>query len=71
MGANERIRQYIEQNGITYSFVANRAGIEKSKFSRFMTCKQPMTTDEYEAICKGLRVDPAFFYGKKFLETQN
>ena len=72
MGANERIRQYIKSNGMTYSFVANRAGIGIKKFSRFMTSQQPMTTDDYEQICNlGLKVDPSTFYTKKFLEMQN
>lgn len=72
MGANERIRNYIKGNGMSYTFVANRAGIEVKKFSRFMTNRQPMTTDEYEQICeKGLQVTPALFFEQKFFETKN
>jgi len=69
---NQRIRHYIKSNGMTFTFVAKRAGIDIKKFSRFMNDKQQMTIDEYEIICKeGLRVDPSFFHKEKFLETKN
>lgn len=69
---NQRIRRYIKDNGMTFTFVAERAGFDIKKFSRFMSNRQQMTTDEYEKICKeGLKVDPAFFYSHRFLETQN
>lgn len=72
MRTNQNIRDYIKDNGMTYSFVARRSGIDIKKFSRYMSLKQPLTTDEYELICKdGLRVDPSYFFQKKFLETQN
>jgi adenine-specific DNA methylase len=63
MKVNGLIRNYIKQNGMSFSFVADRSGFNIKKFSRFMSNKQPMTTDEYEKVCKeGLRVDPAYFY---------
>lgn len=72
MNANQRIRQYIKDNGMTFTFVAERAGFDIKKFSRLMNNKQQMTTDEYEKICiDGLRVQPSFFYETKFLEIKN
>lgn len=72
MSVNQRIRRYIKENGMTFTFVAERSGFDIKKFSRLMSNRQEMTTDEYEKICKdGLKVDPGFFYGPKFLETKN
>jgi|HigsolmetaAR203D_1030402.scaffolds.fasta_scaffold11786_6 hypothetical protein len=72
MNMNQRIRHYIKSNGMTFTFVAERAGIDIKKFSRFMNDKQVMTMDEYETICReGLRLDPAYFFDKKFLESRN
>lgn len=72
MNMNQRIRHYIKSNGMTFTFVAKRAGMDIKKFSRFMNNKQDMTMDEYELICKkGLLLEPTYFFSKKFLETQN
>lgn len=72
MKINERVRQYIKENGMTFTFVADRSKIDIKKFSRFMNDKQPMTTDEYETICrKGLNVDPGIFFKEKFLDSKN
>lgn len=71
MDMNQRIRQYIKSNGKTFTLVAEKAGIELKKFSRMMTGRQKIDTDEYELICKALSVAPTYFFAKKFLETQN
>lgn len=72
MKINERVRKYIKDNGMTFTFVADRAKIDIKKFSRFMNDKQPMTTDEYETICRiGLNVDPGIFFKEKFLDSKN
>jgi len=72
MNLTSRIRKYIKSQGMTYTFVCQRANINIKKFSRIMNNKQKMTTDEYERICRdGLRVDPGIFFKEDFLETQN
>lgn len=72
MSMNEKIRHYITTNGLKFSFVAERSGIDMKKFSRFMTNKQPMNTNEYEQICiKGLNLNPSFFYSQNFLDIKN
>lgn len=72
MNMNERIRTYIVSNGLKFSFVANRLQMDDAKFSRIITGKQKISTDEYEMICtKGLNVHPSLFYTEKFLETKN
>lgn len=72
MDMNKRIRLYIEANGLKFGPIAEKAGINEKKFSRFMTGKQPLTVADYEKICReGLSIDPASFYDQKFLETKN
>ncbi|WP_028547202.1 helix-turn-helix domain-containing protein [Paenibacillus taiwanensis] len=72
MKMNENIRVYITTSGLKFTRVAEKSGFNMKKFSRFMTNKQPMTTDEYERICReGLGVDPTFFYKNNFLDSKN
>lgn len=72
MDINLRIREYIKKKGMSFTFVANRAGYDIKKFSRFMSNKQIMTIDEYERVCKvGLEVDPTLFFKDKFLDSKN
>jgi transcriptional regulator with XRE-family HTH domain len=71
MEMNERIRRYIKSNGWTYTFVAKRAGYDFKKLCRQMRNQQAIDTDEYEKLCKGLLVDPTFFYEDKFLVSKN
>lgn len=72
MNMNERIRKYIVSNGLKFSFVANRAEMDDAKFSRMVTGKQKISTEEYEVICiKGLNVHPSLFYTEKFLDSKN
>ena len=62
MGTNDKLKQYIKDNKLTYNFVAEKSGINNKKFSRIMTGKQPMTVDDLEKICKnGLSVHPSLF----------
>lgn len=68
---NTRIRQHIKDSGVTFTFIANRAGMDVKLLSRLMTGRQAMTVDLYEQICKGLEVDPAFFYQDKFFDSKN
>lgn len=72
MNMNEKIRNYIVKSGLKFSFVAQRVDMDDAKFSRIITGKQKISTDEYEMICtKGLNVHPSLFYTEKFLETKN
>lgn len=70
MKMNERIRLFIKGNGWTYTSVANRAKYDLKKLSRQLNNKQPFTTDEYEQICEGLKVEPSLLYNDNFLESK-
>ncbi|MCO7126123.1 helix-turn-helix domain-containing protein [Sporolactobacillus shoreicorticis] len=71
MKINNRIRQYIENRGLKFSFIAERASIDDSKFSRMMTNQQAIKTDEYEKICKVLELPTSYFFDDNFLELKN
>lgn len=72
MRMNAVIRQYIVDKKLTFSSVAEKSNFDIKKFSRWMTNRQAMSTDEYERICiNGLGVNPGYFYSKNFLESKN
>lgn len=71
MEIHERIRSYIESNGMKLNFVAERSGIKPKRFYRLVDGSAPLVVDEYEAICKGLSVDPGYFFKEVFLESKN
>lgn len=71
MKLHERIRNYIEKNGVMLNFVAERSGIQKQRFYRIMNGKSEMSADEFEMICKkGLDVSPSIFFKQKFSENE-
>lgn len=68
---HERIRQYIESNGLKLNFVAEKSGINPKRFYRLINGHSPLTVEEYEIICAGLTVDPGYFFKQKFLISKN
>lgn len=68
---HERLRHYIESNGWNINFVARKIGIKESRFYRIINGDAPLTTCEYEFICKGLDLHPSYFFNDNFLETKN
>lgn len=71
MKMHKRIKLYIESNGWNINFAARKVGIKESRFYRLVNGDAPLTTEEYEIICKGLGVDPSYFFGEFFLEFKN
>lgn len=62
MNIQERVREYIETNGLKFIFVAEKSGISEKRFYRLINGESKMTADEFEQICKkGLTMDPSFF----------
>ena len=56
-----RIKQYLEENGITQAFLSDETGIARPKLNLALSGKRRMTFDEYELICGALGVDAGFF----------
>lgn len=72
MKVHERIRQYIESNGMKLNFVAEKSGIHQKKFYRLLNGNTPLDVEEFEAICKnGLSVEPSYFFGENFSFIEN
>ena len=61
MHVYKRVRDYIEENGIQQSVVAQKAGIPNVTFNAIMDGKQTMYADDLKAICVALNVKPETF----------
>lgn len=70
MEMHKRIKCYIETNGLKFNFVAEKSGIDVQRFYRLINGNSPLTVDEYETMCKGLSVDPGYFFKDFFLENK-
>ncbi len=71
MKMHKRIRQYIESNGWNINFVAKKVGIKEGRFYRLINGDAPLTTEEYEVICRGLGLHPEYFFKDFFLDFKN
>lgn len=61
MTINEKLRKFIENNGLKFNFVAEKAKIPEKKFYRLINSETVITAEDLGKICKGLGVDPSFF----------
>lgn len=61
MSVNEKIRKYIENNGLKFNFVAEKANISEKKFYRLINSENKISAEDFGKICKGLNVDPSIF----------
>lgn len=61
MKIHERVRNYLDQNGIKHSVIARKAGISNSTFSAIMCGKRIMYAKDLESICIALGVSAETF----------
>lgn len=61
----EKVRAYIEDNGIKYVAVAKKAGIPVSTFSAIMNGKRTLHAEDLKAICEALHVSSTTFITPK------
>lgn len=71
MEMHQRIRNYIQNKGLKFNYVAEKSDINPKRFYRLMSGDSPLGIDEYEKICAGLEVEPGYFFNQEFLETKN
>lgn len=71
MKIHERIRRYINDNGLKMNHVAVKSSIELKRFYRIVNGDSIMSADEFECICAGLQLEPEYFFNQMFLETKN
>ena len=61
MGVYEKVRAYIDENGLKQVTVAQKAGIPKATFNAMMNGKRTRYADDLRAICLALNVSPELF----------
>ena len=61
MKVQSRVSEYISENGIRNSFVAEKVGMSPVIVSRILSLKREMTADEFELFCKALKKQPGDF----------
>ena len=65
MNVQERIAQYIQDNGIMQGFISEKTGISKPKISQILNLKRKMSADEFELFCIALKKEPNDFMNVK------
>lgn len=61
MKVYEKIRMYIDEQGIKQVIVAEKAGMSKNIFNDILTGERTMYADDLRAICLALNVSPEMF----------
>lgn len=57
MEVGEKIKRYIEENGISQTYISKKTGIAKPKLNLALNGKRRLTFPEYEMICWVLNVN--------------
>lgn len=65
MGAEVRIREYIDANGLKQKYVAEKAGIEFNVLNAILNGRTTLSVERLERISKALGVEPAFFLNQE------
>lgn len=58
------IKQYIKENGIKYSFVAEKVGVDRGTLYGVLGGRLKLTIEYYVAICDALKLDLYYFVKK-------
>lgn len=62
MKINANIRKYLEEHGITQTFLAQKAGIDRFALTRIVNNKRRITAEELSKIAYALGVDANIFF---------
>lgn len=65
----EKISDYLKQNGIKQTFIADKCGWTKQKLYNLLHGRNRISVEDYEAICEALSVPFDFFCTKKTKTT--
>lgn len=65
MCVGSRIKQYLDENGITQTHVSYRTNIPLPKLNLALNGNRRLTFEEYELICGCLNVDASAFLRPK------
>lgn len=61
MRVYEKVRAYIDEQGLKQKTVAERAGIPNVTFNAIMNGKRTLYADDLRSICIALQVSPELF----------
>lgn len=61
MNVQERVSDYILNNGIKQSFIVEKTGLSKDIISAILNKRRKMSADEFEIICRALNKTPNDF----------
>ena len=61
MRVYEKVRTYIDEQGLKQKTVAEKAGISNVTFNAIMNGKRTLYADDLKAICIALQVSPELF----------
>ena len=70
MCVGQKIKTYLEENGITQTFVAGKTGIPVKKLNLSLNGNRRLDFNEYELICGALSVGADKFLEPKILERK-
>lgn len=71
MKVHERVKKFMDDNGIKQNHVASKVGFNPKTFNALFHGRRKMSADEFESICiLGLGVNPAYFFSYEFLEVK-
>ena len=65
MCVGQKIKDYLENNGISQTFVSNKTGIPVQKLNLSLNGNRKLQFDEYELICGALSVGVDKFLAPK------
>ena len=66
----QKIKTYLEENGITQTFVASKTGIPVKKLNLSLNGNRRLDFNDYELICGALSVGADKFLEPKILERK-
>ncbi len=61
MDVGKKIKDYLDEKGISQSFISNKTGIGTVKLNLALNGNRRLTIEEYVAICKALELDTNTF----------
>lgn len=61
MNVQQRVAEYVQNNGIMQKFIAEKTGLSAVKVSNILNLNQKMTADELELFCRALKKQPGDF----------
>lgn len=61
MSVQQRVADYVENNGIKQAFIVEKTGLTRNVVSAILKSKRKMTVDELELFCRALNQKPSSF----------